>query len=189
MTSSKVSWTPSLLIHGKGKKWDHALVNVTWKWRLRNRPPSFRRNLRILRDSDSPVTSLFDRASKDWLENCVFWQATNADDRYRHLVEGWRAVSKILPPRESKTRSQSIVSRRTTNLLKARAALKARPGGIPRKWSHNLDRAVARSCHNDLRDFMSKMVKAASEAEARNDKREASRIVRILRQKPPETNK
>ena len=37
LLSAKVSWTPAVHLHGR--KWDHALVAVRWRWRVRSYKP------------------------------------------------------------------------------------------------------------------------------------------------------
>ena len=184
ITDAKVSWQPSLLLHGKGTKWDHALVEATWRWRIRSHKPPRRRNLRILRDSTNPVAKIFNDTTADWLQNCGFEHASGAEERYSCLVACWQAVRWIMPPTEAKTRKNSMMSAKTKQLLEKRAILKGRRGGIPARWAHELDRLVQRAVRRDRRNFQSRLVADACAAEERNDKGEASRLVRILRQKP-----
>ena len=180
--ASGVSWRPAEHLHGA--KWDHALVSVKWKWRVRAFSPTTRRDLRTLRDVNNPACKLFEKSTADWLEASGFWRESSARPKYCKLVQCWGAVRVHLPTVPETTRRNSILSNRTKKLFEQRRLLRARPGGVSKEWSHKLDRVVSRSRRKDTRDFQAKLVKQAFMAEKRNDKAEASRLVRVLTQKP-----
>ena len=94
-------------------KWDHALVSVRWRWRIRSFKPPARKNLRILRDEEDPTTKLFNQTTADWMDGNGFWDAAEWRNRYHKMVDCWRAVEHILPADKALPRRKKILSART----------------------------------------------------------------------------
>jgi len=162
---SKVEWRHSLHRWGKGRKFDHGLVKIQFRFRIRKRQiqPSRPEHVSL---SKAENLELFEAVLPDPVEG------TTVSEEYAHMVRGIHVASETLPNVAPRPISGSKVSENTRELYRLR---ECEAQGVEHKsdaWRevlHRFRKAIADSTKADKRARIQGIVDCISEAASKHN--------------------
>ena len=125
VTQSKVRWGPSVHRSLSGKRSDHALVECTWKWRMRHVKPEPSPDFSVMQDGitdkkgnsgPNKQAQAFQATVTAKLKTLVFSSTDSTTDIYSKLCKVIKCVAEDLPKKKKKSGTKRKVSKKTRDL-------------------------------------------------------------------------
>ena len=176
VTDSKVKWGVS--ISRWGRKYDHGLVNCLFTSRLRTDKRPKQLDYSALKDVNT--RNCYEDMVKATINEGVH-EESDSSSSFRNLLNTvTNAAKATLPVRKPMSLRKRHVSDRTKQLYADRVNRYEKMTPMERK---SAARTVRESCHNDYRDYISKVVSDMETADRSGNFREVSKLVRVLANK------
>ena len=162
-----------IAIEAYGRKYDHALVQMDFKIRLRRDRPSIRKDFRSLKITDTKTAHENILASK-----------FNAEPRPADLNEQWKrlkntltAAQSALPSQKKKRGKQWETSEMTLDLVKKRHEHWSKMNNVERKITN---KEISRSAREDYRNHVESILQDIESANSQGNTTEVFRLAKSL---------
>ena len=172
-------WGPSIHRSITGKPSDHALLECTWKWRMRliksNPVPDYS----VLREDK--YVQMFERAVQAKLQSLQFSKADETADMYAKMCAAiTHAAKEVLPKTKRKSTIQRKVSKRTRALYDTRVA----QADCPKTEREARQRKIKESGLQDFQEWVKDCAAALNNANGHGDTRQIYNLVQQMEGKP-----
>ena len=186
VTNSVTKWAPS--IHRFGRAFDHALLQIDWKWRLKadKRTPA--------KDYKGMTKENWEQLGeriKDNLQRTAVQKDTGGqtNEEIQERVERMNAaisdaVRDCVPDKDNKARGRRRVSERTRKLYEQRAQrfskIVAQGGEVTKSMRKRWQRKICNSNLEDYNSWLEEMTKQMEVANGQGDMETVYKTVRII---------
>ena len=155
--ASKTSWGISIDVHGR--KYDHALVQIIFKTRLKCSRKASRKDFTALKQPEIAV------AHQDQLQNSLESTPlpTTATEQWKRLSSALHSAQSTLPKVSLKQTRKWETSVNTTKLIERR---KRTWENMSKTEQADLKREISRSARNDYREYIGNIVEDMEKADS-----------------------
>ena len=184
VTGSRTRWGPSIHRSITGKRSDHALLECTWKWRLRKVKTESSPDFSVLQgeiiDEDgnsvpNKQAQAFQLSVQSKLQELKYSDSDSATIMYSKMCEAITFASKTLPTTRGKSVNKRKVSKRTRDLYDERVQAADRPDFDKEKHQKKIR-------ESGLQDFKNWVKDCANELNNANGHGDTKRIHEIVKQ-------
>ena len=151
--SSRVKW--GIAIQRWGRKYDHGLVECTWKAKISK--PSTKPKPDFTALKDPGIAEEFNSIVATELENFNIAAPDNPADRLKRLNHATKKAIASLPSKRRPPTRKRNISDHTRELIAKREQHFSRSSCAERR---QINREISRSCQNDYRSYMSYHVRS-----------------------------
>ena len=188
VTNSRTDWAPSL--HRFGKAFDHSLLRIDWRWRIRcdKRPVS--KDFRAMDESawcalNNEITTQLNSAEGAAYDmtKAEMEAAPGVDAALDYMNKSiGKAIEKCVPNKSKSTEIKRRVSDKTRTLYEERtrrfSAITAQGGKISKSMRRRWNEKIKRANLADYNDWVEKMTVSMEQAYKRGDTKAIYEVVR-----------
>ena len=185
VTNSTTCWAPS--VHRFGKLFDHSLLKITWRWRVKKDANAKRKDFKAMNAED--WSRLNETIGKTLEASRPQGYAQNSkgdiDARLKHMNKSIQAgIDTCVPNKKRLSSIKRKVSERTRNLYEARAqkfsSITAQGGTVTPRLRKRWNRKIRDSSLEDYNAWLSEMTEEMERAHKKGDSETIFRIVKII---------
>ena len=170
----KTKW--GIAIQAYGRKYDHALVYMEFRMRLRNERPSKRKDFKALKlpatkhAHEQTLTTKFNEETRP----------DNVNDQWKRLTNTLKAAQTVIPTSKRKKGKPWETSDVTLNLVKKRQLNWLNMSQSEKKA---INKQISRSARNDYRDHVESVLQDIEHAYAQGNSTDVFRLTKSLSNK------